>query len=618
MAVQSRRGAPPRAQVLGLLTPAGIPGILTPIAHGPAKDASGGESWFVICPVPPGRPLVSGLAQPFSPWNEREIIETVLRPAARALEELQARHVTHRNLNPANLFQGNRGEPVILGSAWSAPPAALQSAVFEPPYSGMCRPGGRGEGTIADDVYSLGVTLIVLALGRVPLAGMSAMEVARRKVELGSFNALAGDERLPQMIADLARGMLAEDPEHRPHPTLLHDPAGARSRRVAARPPRRAQRPLDIGDSEAWTARTLAFSIAADPDAGVRLLRSGAVDRWIRRSLGDGLLASRLDEALRLRASQGEGDDRREDAVLAMRSVALLDPLAPLCWPGVALWPDGFGSALAEDEPAGALSADVVGDIIGTEAIALWAACRPDRCDPLSLRLDAHQQRTLFRQRGWGGGVERLRYALNPLLACRSPLVQPAIVARTAELLPALDRTAGQGKHGDLPIDRDLAAFIAARSDVRVDGELAQIADGRHPEAAALGVLRLYAGLQARTRGPAVPALAAWIAERAAATLTVFKSRASREHRQAALGELAGAGRLVALLGVIDDPEALAADRRGFDEAIQAAMRIDGELAAISASRDNRHQAARRLAQDCVAGAGATALMLAVFFAMLA
>jgi len=618
MAIQARRGAPPRAQSIGLLMSSGIPGIMGPLAHGPARDAAGGESWFVICQGPPGSALLSSLHQTFEPWPERDLIEAVLRPVARALEELQSRHTVHRAINPTNMFQANRNEPVTLGCAWAAPPGSLQPAVFEPPYSAMCLPAGRGEGTIADDVYALGVSLIVLSLGYVPMAGLAPVEIARRKIELGSFNALVGDARLPQIIADLARGMLAEDPEHRPLPTLLADPAGARSRRVAARPPRRAQRPLEIAASDAWTARTLAFGIAADPEAGVRLLRTGAVDRWIRRSLGDGLLATRLDEALRLRASQGDGEDRREDAVLAMRAVALLDPLAPLCWSGFAFWPDGFGAALAEDEASGAMPGDAVADIIATEAMALWGAARPDRCDPMTLRIDAHQHRALLRQRGWGGGLERLRYALNPLLACRSPLVAPAIVARTAELLPALDRAAAQGRRGEMPMDRDLAAFIAARSEVRVDRELAQIGEGKRPEIVALAVLRLFAGLQARTRGPAVPALAAWIAEAAASSLNVFHGRANRERRGAALADLAGAGRLVALLGVIDDPDALATDRQGYEEALRAAQAIDGQLAAIDGDKAIRAQAARRMAQECVAGAGALALMLAMFFAMFA
>src|SRR6202011_5057089 len=117
-------------------------------------------------------------------------------------------------VRPDNLFRAGPGEPALLGCAWAAPSASTQPALYEPPYSAMCPPSCRGEGSVADDVYALGVTLLVLAMGRIPLAGLDDKAILRRKLDMGSFAALVGDERLPAAIADLVRGMLAEDPAH--------------------------------------------------------------------------------------------------------------------------------------------------------------------------------------------------------------------------------------------------------------------------------------------------------------------------------------------------------------------------------------------------------------------
>jgi hypothetical protein len=229
-----------------------------------------------------------------------------------------------------------------------------QSAVYEPPYSAMCLPAGRGDGSIADDVYALGVTLVALALGREPLEGLDPVAILRRKLAFGSYAALVGEARLPAAIGDLVRGMLAEDPEHRPPPTLLADPGAARARRVTARPPRRGQRALEVGTERVWDARSLAFVLANDPEEGGRLLRGGSIDRWLRRSLGDSATAVHIDEAGRLWASESLLDPVRADAALVTRAVAALDPLAPLCWRGIAFWPDGLGPLLASaDGPAG-------------------------------------------------------------------------------------------------------------------------------------------------------------------------------------------------------------------------------------------------------------------------
>lgn len=619
MAVQCRRGAPPRATILGQLLTAPIAGVLSAIAHGPARNSNGADSWFVICQAPAGAALVTGADQGLRAWGEQELLEYLLRPAAHALEQMRERTITHRAIRPDNIFRAGPTDLAVLGCAWAGAAGEMQPALYEPPYAAMCLPSGRGDGSVADDVYALGVVLVVLAAGRVPMLGMSATEIIGRKLEQGSFAALAAEARLPPMIADLARGMLAEDPEHRPQPAMLADPAGARSRRVASRPPRRAQRPIEIGAETAWTARTLAFGIATNSDAGVRALRGGAVDRWIRRSLGDGMLAARLEEVVRLRGAQGGLEDPSDDALLVARAVAILDPLAPLCWGSVAFWPDGLGHMFAEDEPAAAVAVEVLGDIVETEAIGVWAGVRQERSDPASLRGDAHRQRTILRQRGWGGGIERLRYMLNPLLACRSPLTDGSLVVRIADVLPALDRkSARRDGRDDGPIDRDLAAFLAARGEVRIDAELSALSDPRRNDSRDLTILRLLAAVQTQTRGAPVPGLAAWLAERVAPALALYQSRSHRRQREAALTDLVGSGRLSALVGVLDDPEAQVEDRRGHAAALARITQIDRQLAMIAANGPARVAMARRIGQECVAGVGALGLIMAILFVLLA
>ncbi|MDR3537793.1 MAG: hypothetical protein P4L71_14945, partial [Acetobacteraceae bacterium] len=222
MAVVVQRRAPPRLRPLQVLD-ALHDAVLGPMAHGVGPGPDGQAGYYVISATPPGPSLAATL----QPWPEQALIHHVLRPAAHALERLHHAGVTHRAIRLNNVFQLRAGHPIVLGHAWAAPAAMHQPALFEPPYSAMCLPAGRGDGTIADDVYALGALLVVLALGQVPMAELDEAEVLRRKVELGSYHAMAGDTRLSPIIADLARGMLAEDPDHRPSPALLLDPAAA-------------------------------------------------------------------------------------------------------------------------------------------------------------------------------------------------------------------------------------------------------------------------------------------------------------------------------------------------------------------------------------------------------
>jgi hypothetical protein len=382
MAIALDRHIPARPRVLqALATP--IEGLLTPLAYGPL-----GNACYAICLAPPG-PAVQSRTRP---WSEAELLQCVLRPAARVLQQMLERGVTHRAIRPDNVFQAAPGQPVVLGAAWTAPPAMAQPAVFEPPYSAMCLPSGRGDGSIADDVYALAVLLLCLALGRVPLAGLDEAAIVRRKLELGTYAALVGDERLPPVIGDLLRGMLAEDPEHRPAPSLLIDPASARGRRVAARPPRRAQRPIPMPSGEVWSARSLAYALAIAPDHAARSLRNGAVERWLRRGLGDAQLAARVEELVHRRAADVGTDPTSGEAALVMRVIALLDPLAPLCWRGMAVWPDGMGTAVAAATGNDPAMLAWLEEIVAGEEVTNWAALRPERCDYPTLRAEARRQ----------------------------------------------------------------------------------------------------------------------------------------------------------------------------------------------------------------------------------
>jgi hypothetical protein len=608
MALQVHPDAPPRAAVLAAAFE-NVAGLLAPLAHGPAPGPGGRAAWFVICPAPAGPALWPAAQATIPPWDEAELLRCLIAPAAAALEALRARGLTHRAIRPDNLFRAGGGERVVLGNFAAAPPALLQPAAFEPPYVAMCLPAGRGDGSVADDVYALGVVALALALGRMPWAGMGEEELIRRKLELGSYAALGQEARLPPGLGELLRAMLAEDPAHRPPPALLIEPAAARSRRVAARPLRRAQRAITVGGVVAWDARMLAYAIARDPAAGVRVLRGGIADHWLRRILDDAGLAARLEELTRHRQADVATEEGRADAMLALRAVALLDPLAPLCWQGVALWPDGFGPALvAQAESEGGL-VELLGEMIVAEATVAFAAQRLPPTEQGRVRQLARTQRAHWQRRGWAGGMARLRYALNPLLPCRSPALGGALVARIGELLPALETAMAAARlPGGLRLDGELIAFIAAQQENGLEPLLAGFGDGLPTERVAVAQVRLLAKLQASLGAGRLPHLATALAEAARPALDIWRSRSRREAKQAQMTEAAATGDLSALLAVLDDPTAREADAAGLRQAIAAVSRIDAELAALAAGAPGREAAARAFGREIAAGLGLAAL----------
>jgi hypothetical protein len=611
MGLQVRRPLPARARPLQMLTTP-IEGVLGPLAHGRGPDVAGEAAWFVITHQPPG-PALSTVTQP---WSEAALIDLVLRPAARALEQLRTRGVTHRGIRADNVFQSTPGQPVTLGPAWAAPPAMHQPAIYEPPYSAMCLPAGRGEGTSGDDVYALGVLLLILATGKLPLVGLDDAAVIRRKLELGSFAALVGDERLPPGIADLVSGMVAEDAEHRPPVRMLQDLAAARGRRVATRPPHRAQRALQIGSTAVWNVRMLAYAISTDPVHGLIAVCGAAVMPWLRRGLGETALAGRIEELLRMRAERGDSSDVNGDTQMLMLIVAILDPLAPLCWNTAILWPDGLGPAIAHAQAQSPAVLANIEALLTAEAFSSWSAMREERCDPLALRIEARQNRSLLQLRGPTGGLNRVSYSLNPLLPCASKAMAGRWIVHLGDIPAALEAVAAAGIPSEDPIDPHTAAFIAARLDRRLSMDINAL-NASQEEGRLIAQLRLVSELQQRFDPRPLPALAAWFASRAAPLVARWRSRTRRTAVAEQLTALAAAGQLIPMLVLIEDPNGHAADLEAAEQASAEMARIDAELASIEHGADRRAADAARLGQEIAAGIGLTVFATVLIVAAL-
>jgi hypothetical protein len=608
LAVQVKPGLPPRSRLLSGRVAAPVPHAVMPLDHGPGKDLAGKDGYFIICPALPG-PAIA--AEPRL-WSESEVVRCLLLPAAAALDALSERGVSHRAIRPDNIFRAGPGERVVLGPCWAAPPASLQPAAFEPPYAAQCLPTGRGEGSPHDDVYALGVTILWCILGG---SGDWADEGAllRRKLSDGSLAALAGQARLSPTLTDLLRGMLAEDPDHRPAPALLLDPEQARGRRLATRPAVRAQRPLEIGVTQAWVPRELAFALSANPDQGAALVRNGTVDSWLRRALGDTQMALRLDEAMsRTEQDPAEGGARQMHVpvhVTVSRAVAALDPLAPLVWRGWAVFPDGIGTALVTGVMAGQQAQTAaLEEILTQDVTAAWLAGRVPRPEYTRMQQDVRDWRDWLGTRGVTGGLSRVLYGANPLLPCLSPLLAGRMVARLADLLPALEQAAAGADRKRPPIDAQIAAFVAARADPSILADAARLA-GFASAADRLSVLGLFGRMQQRLHPEKLPALAGWLLESGMAELNDWRSVAMRKRLGELLAEQAAKGSIAPMTLLLQDTASLAQDGAGAQAAARRLADIEMALTALRSGAELRAARARQTGQEVATGLSLLSLL---------
>lgn len=528
---------------------------------------------------PLGRRLMNTLNDTIEPMAEDQLTRLVVQPIVSALKEMTSRGLTHGAIRPTNLyFRDLTSGVLMLGECVSSPPGYGQSVLLETVERGMAMPGGRGNGTISDDLYALGITLLILTLGRNPAAAYEDEQILQAKIERGSYPALVGQTRLPLGMTEVIRGLLVDDPKQR---WTLNDLdlwlSGRRLSPKQPQVPRRAARPLEFQGQEYWHCRTLARAISRNPVAATPMIENGELDKWLRRSMGDDARAEAVANAVQTAGAGGKSGSVADR--LVARVCSALDPPAPIRYRNAAVMPDGIGAALAEAFLRGD-SPQSLAEILINQLPMFWVNVQADfkpEFVPLVHLFD--QLRSLLERTSPGLGIERVLYEMNPTMPCVSPLVLRRFPLTPAEVLRALDWAGSGGDRGGRePMDRHIAAFFACRHKRTEEVLYTQVSQGVEPLRRAIALLTILADVQVRTGTEALPHLANWMSSLLEPAFRRFHNRPHQEEVRKQAESAANGGRLGDLLKIVDDPDALRRDRADFDEAQIAYRESDGEI----------------------------------------
>ncbi len=572
----------PRYDLVEKLAALRLDHVLTPVGWGPV-DLPGlpAGSFATVFERPSGARVASNMTDPIAPLTADAILRGALPPIVRALRAFAEARITHRNIRPTNLFHHGAKREMMLGDAVTAPPGFAQPHNFETVEGAMAMPHCRGAGTPADDLYALGVTIVYLALGRDPTAGIDARELLRAKIERGSFTTIVGQTRLPPELIEVLRGLLADDLTERwgigDVESWLQ---GARLKPRSQNPSSFvATRPFEFGGRGSYTARAVAQAFAADPGAAVQAIRSSDFKIWLQRSLAD---EKRAVAVAGVRADGGElratvGQELRVTA----RTCIALDPLAPIRYGDFAIAIDSFGAALtAAFNGRGSLQ--MIGEILTARLPQSWMSAQSELRPELTAMNVAKPFDVMQRfaeDPRLGFGLERVLYELSPMQHCLSPVIQADHVVDGSQLLDALEGAAECGAIGEALFDRHLAAFAAARTRHLARDALEFLSGS--PRQRALGTLAILAHLQGE-HGPAtLPALGKFIASQAATLVNMFHSRSRRARLLAEVNKLAARGSLGDLFWLLNGSSERARDLQGFAAARQEYASIERMLSEL-------------------------------------
>lgn len=593
MALVCRGGYPPRSDIVNQLRNINNPAVLRLLDSGMIDFTPDAQRYYGFVFEQPLNPRYwQTLDETHPPLGEDFINRRFIAPLAEGLRQFADVGLMHGAVRPTNIFwRDNSSGAPQLGDCVTTAPGIGQPLVFESLERAQAQPYARGTGTILDDMYALGVTVLFLILGRHPVKGVDDATILRLRLERGSFSTLVGDSKLPPGHVELLRGLLHDDPRQRWNAYDLEQWAGGQ--RLSPKQSefnKRASRGLVFCGKEYWQIRPLIPALWANVPEAMKLIDGGELDRWLRRSMGDEERADRVQDAMTVLKNSGR-TAFYDDQMVTMASIAL-DPNAPIGYRGQVVLPTGVGGGLAEAMRSGG-NLQIMAEIISNQFVGFWVNQQvAGKTDLVPLAQAYERMRGFVERTSYGSGLERVVYELNPTQACLSPLLRGQNVITAKDFLGALEKAATQPNRPTEPFDRHIAAW-AVTKDRSCDYLLRSVNAASNGLAKALAILNLYAEWQARHGPDRLVAVTGWFVVLLEPLTRRYFNRQTRDAVAAALQQAAASGKLNDLVNLLDNPQMVERDKQSFTAARQVYRATLQQMAVLERHKKYHAEVAR-------------------------
>jgi hypothetical protein len=486
------------------------------------------------------------------------------------LQDIYLSGLSHGRINPTNMFAREAGSlAVCLGECLTSTPGKYQHHAFETIERMMADPIARGPTTSPEDIYAIGVSLLVMLFGRLPALNMSCQELLQAKIEKGSMMALLTGLKLNSAYSEFFRGLLSDDPSVRwGLDDITHWLSGRRLGSKAAAQPRKAQRAIEFNGKNYMNVRLLAHAMSQQADAGARIIEDGSLDRWLRRSIADDELAEMVTASMSTSVGGSRGGSPAER--LVCKVVSTLDPTAPIRFRDISAMPTGVGPYLANLIVKGQ-SPKTVADLVAAQMINFWSHLPSNfNGENTAIAQVFDGQRMLLDRNQPGFGIERVMYELNLFAPCLSPMLEgryAITLKHIAEGIEAYAQTVPENEVTREPMDRHIAAFILARHK-RMNDRLFPLLDSKAERGMrAVAILNILHELQKKFHNEPMPHTTEWMGRLLIPSLDKIHNKAQREKLQKDLLKASRKGDFELLVSIADDGNIQRQDQENYDRA---------------------------------------------------
>ncbi|MDP4797049.1 MAG: hypothetical protein NWR87_09075 [Rhodospirillales bacterium] len=571
----------------------------------------GQRTMIIIYERPMGGRVIDQIASGQVRIMEYDIPRKIIQPLVDGLRHMKSINTPHRSVRPDNIyFLDEDCQEIVLGDCVTAPEGFDQPLMFEPLERALANPAGRGVGSVTDDMYALGASLVVLALGSNPIERMKGEDLLFRRTNLGSYAAICSGARISMSLLEPLRGLLSDIPSERwglDQITMWLN--GIKQNASQKKTVRKGETPFRFGGREHTNVRTLAHAFNRQIPETVKILHDETFHAWLKRSAGEGELSDTIKGFVDT-ANFHKEDYQGTEEYLVARCCAAMDPTGPIRYKGLSIYLDGIGPMLAMEFIRNG-SVQVLTEIINRDIYQFWSGDRATFMDSIETSRRYVQMKVWLSNSDPGQGLERCLYELNPGLACQSPHIIEDSIVSIEDLLPALDRAANHIEGKAKPMDRHVTAFVAAHFIEDIQPHLRALAAAKE-STSVIGMLSLLAYLQWKLKCEPVFGLASWVGGLLGPAINAYHNRSTRRELEKEIPKLVRRGSLPDLFDLIDNAEKRREDQDGYADALVEYIACADEIVDIEGSGSELVIKAEKTGQRTAATISIITTMIAV------
>ncbi len=570
---------PTRPQVYDSLIRTPFKFIAHPVSQGvmtvPVEDGPPAERLVTVFEAPPGVPLVMGAVR--VPVQESFIRGPFLRSVLSILARMHAEGLAHRNIRPQNIFfSGDESLGVSLGECCSAPAGSAQPSWYETLLRSDCHVMGRGEGSVEDDIYALGMTILELSTGRsLVKPDVTEDQIYEGRARRSSFDFFVREGELSLSLNYLLRGLLADNPKER---WSLEDVArwvdGQAPKRLPADKIWSLSRPTAFGGKSYSDRRLLARALSRNVTAGAEFLRQMETRIWVQHSIPYQEFPEELERTIDVKS--GDGNTQKQDSVEVARFCAYLDPYGPMRYNGLTLSYDSFPCMLAysfkEEERNNLTQLD---QMLGADIPFSLMQVAVFENEGLKMRMKRWQSRSeVVKSRALGQGIERVLYDMNPDQPCLCPRFATKWITTVRGAILAIETDLGTGGNTRV-FDRHFTAFCASKAKPLARIFLAMSSSDMPQGRSGVALMEAMGALQHHLKLGRLPNWSRALNEAMKQSVRALHNTQRKSRLEKRLGEIVSAGDIKMIVDAMDLPAEEHLDRTGFNVASARFTRLE-------------------------------------------